>query len=95
MKDLQVLARHQRMTLQELRDTRMQCRPHGRATMARWLLMARDRMESDTYPLTQEFAAMDDSRDCAKDAATPVSSNDPPLCNGVLLALPLQIPYVV
>jgi hypothetical protein len=25
---------------------------------ARWLLMARDRMESDHFPLTQEFAAM-------------------------------------
>ena len=25
---------------------------------ARWLLMARDRMESDQFPLTQEFAAM-------------------------------------
>ena len=26
--------------------------------LARWLLMARDRMESNEFPLTQEFAAM-------------------------------------
>ena len=26
--------------------------------LARWLLMAQDRMESDSFPLTQEFAAM-------------------------------------
>jgi CRP-like cAMP-binding protein len=26
--------------------------------LARWLLMAHDRMESEEFPLTQEFAAM-------------------------------------